>query len=57
MIALSVAKLNFFFALKQKFSLNTAKKKKLFLWKVWINYAFRSMRKGKECFRDEPTYV
>ena len=37
MIALSIAKLTMFFAANQNFSLNKAKKKKTFSWKVWIN--------------------
>jgi len=45
------------FAGKQNFSLNKAKKKKLFCGKFRSMPTFRSTRKGKKCFCDEPTSV
>ena len=57
MITLSVAKLIIFFAGKRNVSLNKAKKKKRFCRKFGSIPTFRSTRKGKKCFCDEPASV
>ena len=58
MIVLSIAKLKMFSAESEIFlGIKAKKKKKLFCGKFRSMPMYRSTRKGKKCFCDEPTSV